>query len=106
MVAFRPTRALEGPRAPAVEERRKQQSDEADTVKDRHGHVATDVDGVGEEAMIRGDFGFDAEVIVSGGDTGDDDGIVLAAFVPRAVAIVAVVVADFAAEVPSLLGIG
>ena len=55
--------------------------------------------------MLGIDFGLDAQIIMSRGNAGDDDGILRAAFGPGAVAVVAVVIADFAAEIPGLPGV-
>src|SRR5438094_6141921 len=63
------------------------------------------IDGVRNNGKRRIRLRLNAKIVVAGWDTWNHDFVVLLAFSPRAITVVAVVVAHFAAKVPGLPGV-
>src|ERR1700721_1949566 len=106
MIAFGPAHSFETERAPSDGDSRNQQRQKRNAEEPNDRDVALHLHGIRNRRMRRIDFRLDAQIIVPCGNAGDDDSVFLAAFAPGAIAVVAVVIADFAAEIPGLLGIG
>src|ERR1700740_2741639 len=105
MITFRPAHAFKVDGAPGDSDGREQERQKSYAEKTEHGNIAFHFDRIAYRRMLGIDFRFDAQIIMTGRDAREDDTIFLTALGPRAVAVVAVVVADFAAEVPGLLGV-
>src|SRR5580700_3608582 len=105
MIAFGPAHALEIDGAPGDSNSRKQERQKSDAEKTEDGDVSLHLNRI-SDGWVRGvDFGFDAQIIMTCWDAGDDYGVLLTALGPRTIAVVTVVIAHFAAEIPGLLGV-
>src|SRR5579863_8661221 len=105
MIALGPARALETEGTPGDSDGREQQSEKRNAKKTQDGHAAFHLHGIGNGCVLGINFGLDAQVIMTSGNARDDDRILPAAFGPGTVAVGAVVVTDFAAEIPSLASV-
>src|SRR5579863_4443934 len=105
MIALGPAHALEIDGAPGDGDGRKQQRQKSNAEKTEDWDISLYLDRIDQGPVLGVDLRLDAQVIVTGGDAGDDHGVLLAALRPGAIAVRAVVVADFAAKVPRLPGV-
>src|SRR5206468_4089556 len=76
-----------------------------DAVNSVDGHVVGDIDGVRNAGKRRIRLRLNAKVVVAWGHARNHDIVILLAFGPGPVAVIAVVVAHFATEVPGLPGV-
>src|SRR5271165_7043962 len=105
MIALGPARAFETNGAPGDGDGRKQQRQKSNSEKTWDGDVSFYFHRIRDGRVLGIDFRLDAQIIMTCGNAGDDDGIFRAAFGPGAVAVRAVVITDFAAEIPGLPGV-
>src|SRR5712692_6863797 len=105
MIAFRPARPLKGVGAKGNNDYRHEQSDKRDAVDSEDGHILGVVNGVLSAGKRRISLRLNAQIVVAGRDAGNHDGVILFAFAPGAIAIIAGVVAYLAPEVPGLSGV-
>src|SRR5713101_8923415 len=100
MIALGPARPLKSVSAEGNDDYRREQSEKGDAVDSEDGHVMGDVDGVGNARKRRIGLRLDAQIVMAGRDARDHHGVIPLAFGPGTVAVVAGVVAHFAAKVP------
>src|SRR5580692_4575161 len=105
MIALGPAHAFESDRAPRDRDRRQKQREKGDAEKPKDRNISFHFYRVCDWRMLGIDFRLDAQIIMTGWNAGENDAVFLTALSPGTIAVVAVVVADLAAEVPSLLGI-
>src|ERR1700738_4586952 len=105
MIAFGPAGPLKSVGAKGNDDYRHEQSEKGDAVDSEDGHIMGDVDSVRNAGKCRIGFRLNAQVVVAGRDAGDHDGVMLFPFGPGTIAVVAGVVAHFAAKVPGLSGV-
>src|SRR6266849_10005725 len=105
MIALGPAGALKSVGAKGNDDYRHQQSEEGNAVDSEDRYVMGDIDGI----RIAGKRGIglrlNAQIVAAGRDARDHDGVILLALGPGTIAVVAGVVAHFAAEVPGLSGV-
>src|SRR6266852_5985951 len=105
VIAFGPAGPLKGVSAEGNDDDRHEQCKKGDAVDSEDGYVMGDVNGVRNIGKRRISLRLNAQIVVAGRDAGDHNGVILFAFSPGTVAVVAGVVAHFAAEVPGLSGV-
>src|SRR5712664_458696 len=105
MVTLGPARALKSVGAEGNDDNRQEQSEKGDAVNSQDRHVAGHVDGVQKARKQRISLRLNAQIVVTGRDTGNNDGVSLLPLAPGTIAVVAMVIAHFAAKVPGLSGV-
>src|SRR6476661_5129540 len=82
MIAFCPAHALKVDGAPGDSDGRKQEREKGDAEKSEDRDIALHLDRVGDGRMLRVDFGFDAQIIMTRGHARDYDVVHSTAFGP------------------------
>src|SRR5712664_3615581 len=105
MVTLGPARALKSVGAEGNYDNRQEQSEKGDAVNSQDRHVAGHVDGVQKAGKQRISLRLNAQIVVTARDARDHDSVNPLSLAPGTIAVVAMVIAHFAAEVPGLSGV-
>src|SRR5712664_577258 len=105
MIALGPTGALKRVSAKGNDDYRHEQSEKGDAVDSEDGDIMGDIDGVRNAGKRGISLRLNTQIVAAGRDARDHNGVILLALGPGTIAVVAGVVAHFAAEVPGLSGV-
>jgi len=102
VIAFGPAGPLKGVGAKGNDDYRHEQSEKGDAVDSKTGTSWVTSTVYGNAGKRRISLRLDAKIVMAGRDARDHDSVIPFAFAPGTVAVVARVIAHFAAEVPGL----